>query len=291
MSLLAGTVACDNHRNDRDFSLNSIANPSDADSLMYYFGQLRAVKYMRDSELDTMLTSKEAEKEYLEGLREGLKSLKRSEAYMLGLLSGAEHAYNIRNYSRNYDREFNPDVMIRSMTAALESDSDINVAEARRNFYNLRNRMESDRNSRDIIEARKALASRVETLGMSKIHDNLWNKVLIHGGGKSLERGDRISVAMALHTIDGQRIPLRLPTEYVVGGRFISTIVTDAMLSMHYGDRCEFATSALALFGSHCDQMSVSPDDVMIITISVLGELEDNELIQTDTDYTLDFNE
>ncbi len=280
--LAVTAVSCGGNSNDPNYTLSSISNPTDADSLMYYFGQLRAVKFWRDAERDSVLRTSEGQKDYMEGMHDAMKALNRSEAYLQGLLDGANHADNIANYSRNYGRKFNPDIMMKSMASALANDSVSNLGEIRREFYGIRNKMESDRDSREEQNATAALTAAGEKLGMTKLTNDLWKKTLVQGAGDQIERGDRIEVAMQMTTIDGHKIPINLPNEIIVGGRLMSILFSDAVLSMRQGDRCEFATTALALFGSHAHQMDLKPQSIVLMTISVIGEVDNSERPATD---------
>ncbi len=275
--LAVTAVSCGGNSNDPNYTLSSISNPTDADSLMYYFGQLRAVKFWRDAERDSVLRTSEGQKDYMEGMHDAMKALNRSEAYLQGLLDGANHADNIANYSRNYGRKFNPDIMIRSMYSALQADSVDNLPEIRKHFYAIRNAMEQDRDERDTEHASAALTKAAEQLGMTRLTPDLWKKILVNGTGDKVERGDRIGVAMQMTTIDGHKIPIHLPTQLVLGGRVISTVFTDAGLSMRYGETSEFATTALAIFGSHAAQLDLKPETVLIIKIAVLGEIDSSD--------------
>lgn len=270
--IIAALTSCgESDRNN--YSLSQISNPTDADSLMYYYGQLRAIKFWKDVANDSILNTKEAQKEYLEGMRDAMKALDRSDAYLMGLIEGANNAANISDYSHSYARKFNPQVMMKSMMAALNNDSVEDLMVIRRNFYNLRNRLEQDRDSRDEIKATEALIVTAKQLGMTRVTNDLWKKVLIEGAGDKVERGDRAELAIQLSTIDGQKVPLHFPSQIVVGGRLVSTVFPDAFLTMKYGQTAEFATTALAVFGSHSEQMGLKPETVLILHVNFIGEL------------------
>lgn len=275
--VLVGLVSCNEENRNQQYSLSQLSNPTDADSLMFYFGQLRAIKFWRDAENDSTLRNREARDEYLEGMKEAMKVLGHSEAYMIGFLDGASHAENIANYSRNYNRKFNPEVMVNSMVAALNADSVENIPEVRRRFYAIRNRLENDRDRRDEAKANDALVKTAQKMGMERVSNDLWKKVIVNGAGEQIERGDRIEVTMLLTTIDGHKIPIHLPSQLAVGTRMISTVFPDAILSMRFGDRCEFATTALAVFGSHTSQMDLHPESILLLTISVIGEVDPSD--------------
>ncbi len=270
-----GVVSC--RQNERGFSLTDISNPTASDSLMYYLGQIRAVKYWKDAENDSTLHDPDAKEDYMEGMKDALKALGKSDAYMMGLLEGAQQAENISTYANSYGMKFNPDIMIRSMYSALQADSVDNLPEIRKHFYAIRNAMEQDRDERDTEHASAALTKAAEQLGMTRLTPDLWKKILVNGTGDKVERGDRIGVAMQMTTIDGHKIPIHLPTQLVLGGRVISTVFTDAGLSMRYGETSEFATTALAIFGSHAAQLDLKPETVLIIKIAVLGEIDSSD--------------
>lgn len=270
-----GVVSC--RQNERGFSLSDISNPTASDSLMYYLGQIRAVKYWKDAENDSTLHDPDAKEDYMEGMKDALKALGKSDAYMMGLLEGAQQAENISTYANSYGMKFNPDIMIRSMYSALQADSVDNLPEIRKHFYAIRNAMEQDRDERDTEHASAALTKAAEQLGMTRLTPDLWKKILVNGTGDKVERGDRIGVAMQMTTIDGHKIPIHLPTQLVLGGRVISTVFTDAGLSMRYGETSEFATTALAIFGSHAAQLDLKPETVLIIKIAVLGEIDSSD--------------
>lgn len=270
-------TSCQNdERRQAAYTISQISNPTDADSLMFYFGQLRAIKFWRDADTDTLLRTQTAQKEYLAGVEAGLKALDKSEAYLKGLLVGADLAESIREYSRNYGRTFNSDIMMKSMRSTLNQDSAPDLMKVRHEFYSIRNNMEMMRDARESEKADIALQAAGEKMEMTKITNDLWKKVMVEGAGPEIVRGSRAEVAMQLTTLAGHKIPLVLPNEIVVGARLISTVFSDALLTMRYGERCEFLTTALALFGSHARQMDLSPDDVLVLTISIIGEVAGN---------------
>lgn len=272
--LVGATVSCgdaNTHRNT-NFTLSQISKPTDADSLMYYFGQLLALKYWDDAETDSVLRTDEGRKEYLAGVQDALKALNRSEAYLQGLMDGADHAENIIAYSRNYGRDFNADIMMKSMRSTIYNENAPDLTEVRGEFYTIRNRMETMRDAREESQATAALEAAAEKMGMTKVSNDLWKKVMVEGAGAAVVRGSHVQVAIQLTTLSGHQIPITLPNEVRVGARLVSTVFTDAFLSMKYGERCEFLTTALALFGSHSRQMGLKPNEVIVITMSIIGE-------------------
>lgn len=271
--MLTMSVSCSDKADRGAYSLADISDPTPSDSLMFYLGQLRASKFWRDAATDSALRIKGAQEDYVKGIKDALEALDRPYAYLVGLLEGAQMAENIHSYSVNYGHDFNIDIMLRSMRSALAADSVTDLSEIRRNFYSIRNLMEIERDERDNLLADEALSKAGEELGMRQLTPDLWKKEIVQGSAEKVERGDRVQVAMQLRTRTGQKIPIRLPSEVILGTRVVSTVLTDALLSMHYGAQSEFATTALALFGSHADQLDLHPESVLIITIAVLGEL------------------
>ena len=57
--LAIASVSCGDNNSNQNYSLSQISNPTDADSLMYYFGQLRAVKFWRAAARDSALRTPE----------------------------------------------------------------------------------------------------------------------------------------------------------------------------------------------------------------------------------------
>ena len=64
-AFLCAAVACD--RNPKN--IDDIADPTPGDSLMYYFGQMQADNYWRQTQNDSAMSSEEARTEYMRAWR------------------------------------------------------------------------------------------------------------------------------------------------------------------------------------------------------------------------------
>ncbi len=67
---------------DGQASSGDLKNATPADSLIYYFGQMRGAEYRRQAERDTTLADAQAKKAYLQGVQAGMNAVKSAdEAY------------------------------------------------------------------------------------------------------------------------------------------------------------------------------------------------------------------
>ena len=108
-------AACQGASEKGGKSLADIPNATAADSLIYYFGQMRGAEYQREAERDTTLDTDQAKKAYVQGVQAGLNAAKANdEAYNRGLFLGMQMAMNMQQFKDEYDVQLNKKVFVES---------------------------------------------------------------------------------------------------------------------------------------------------------------------------------
>lgn len=249
-------------------TLSDFADSSKADSLVYYFAQMRGAEYSREAVRDTTLASDQAKKAYLMGVQAGLNAAKAdNEAYNRGLFLGMQMAMNFNQFKKDYDVTLNKKVFVEGLAEALENDSAIDTQKMQGEFYRLMGEFNSQKEERDKAAASESLSKAASKLNMKKISDTLLGEVTEKTEGEQIKDGDTVDVKIELAKADGEVIPAPLPSQLKVGARNIPPELSDAIKYLKSGETGKFATSAQSLFGQRASQMGVEPADVVVMTI------------------------
>lgn len=254
---------------------DNLAGASAADSLIYYFGQIRASEYWREAANDSTLRDEAAIQAYMRGVRAGLDAVRQNdEQYNQGLFMGIQLAMNMSQFEKDYDIKLDRQALAKSMAEGLRNDSAVNMQEAQKGFYGVMAGLNAAREQRDREASAKALEAAGAKLGMEQVNPVLWaGKPVIHGPGTPLEQGDRVRVHIAATTESGAPINVRMPGEVTIGDRYVSAPIGDAVAAMHLGEKRRFATTASTLFSSRASQLHLEPSEIVLLSIEVSPEL------------------
>lgn len=249
-------------------SLADIPNATAADSLMYYFGQMRAAEYQREAQRDTILTTEQAKKAYIQGVQAGINAAKAGdEAYNRGMFLGMQMAMNMQQFKDEYEVQLNKRVFVESLANAINADSIQDAREMQREFYRIMNTFNEQKEKRDKEAASESLSQEATKLKMPKISDDLYGEVLAKNDSAQIKTGDNVTMTLEFNKADGQAIETPFPSKGKVGSRSLQGPVNDALKAMKSGESGKFASSAYALFGQRCQQMGLKPADAVIFTL------------------------
>lgn len=250
---------------------NATATPDQsakADSLMYYFGQLRGAEFKKAALNDTTLDDAAAKQEFIRGVQAGLNAVKADkEAYNQGLFLGMQMAMNMAQFKETYDVSLDSKSFMKGLREVVTSDSTVDEGKMQQEFYRIMGEFNTAKETRDKESASKALSEAASKQGMSKIADNLYGKASQGGEGR-IKEGDKVKLDMKLATVAGRDINAPLPSQITVGERMQDSPLTAAILSLKSGETGKFLTSANALFGQRAQQLELKPDDVISIEIT-----------------------
>ncbi|MDE6670304.1 MAG: hypothetical protein K2K26_11570 [Muribaculaceae bacterium] len=247
------------------------ANASTADSVMYYFGQMRAADYWRQTRNDTTLASEVSRQAYLRGLRAGIESIHANdEAYNQGLLMGMQMAMNMHEFGEMYNVKPNTTLLMQSLTTGLKNDSAVDMAATQREFTKLMNKLNSERETRLAVESAKILAKEGPALGMTKIDSTLYGKTLKPVQGENFKQGEKATVQINLTDLKGQPIKMRMPQEVTIGDRYVAVPISQAVSTMAPGEVKEFLTTAVVLMGQRSHQLNLEPTQPVRFTVTAL---------------------
>lgn len=248
--------------------LDEISNPTSADSLLYYFGQIQANQYWRDAEMDSTLYSKHARESYLRGLRTAMKLIGDDESYNAGVAAGVRMATNMRQFTKDYDVELHPEVLLQSLAYGLEGDPLPGDDTNNEDFYRLLNRLRNTRDKADKAKAAVALQEAAAQLQMTPVDSNLYRKVETAGTGAPLENGMTVEAEIYL-SHNGHQVIIPIPTRIQLGTTYTNSVINRALLSMTEKESSKFITTAYAIFGKHCGQHHLEPKDIISINIKL----------------------
>ncbi len=249
-------------------NLSEISNASKADSLIYYFAQMRGAEYDREAQRDTTLATEQAKKAYVMGVQAGLNAAKAdNEAYNRGLFLGMQMAMNFQQFSKDYGIQLNKKVFLESLAEAMSSDSLANPSDMQREFYRIMGEFNSGKEERENQAASESLEKAASGMNLKKLADNLWGEITEKTDGEKIKDGDNVETSIVLAHADGKSIEAPLPSKIKVGARNIPAPLGEALKTLKSGETGKFATSAKALFGQRATQMGLEPSDVVIMTI------------------------
>ncbi len=239
-----------------------------ADSLLYYFGQLSAADYWHSAKKDTSLKSRKARDLYLEGLLDGLQAVaENEEIYNRGLKDGIKLADRLYNFNKEFNIETDKSILFTSIQYGLRSDSTVDVRLSRKQFYALLEEIQTAKTDNE--DATLSLRKEAQKLGMHRIGNEIYGIVQTEGDGTSVKKGDMIFIDVEYIRPDGTEINIPSPENLIVGSPAMPEVMTEAYCSMRCGDTSRFATTGNALFGSRSRMVGLSPSDIVIIDITL----------------------
>lgn len=252
---------------DKARTISDYKDLTPADSMLYYFGQLRAQDYWRYASQDTTLRSRESRDQYLKGLRAGLDAARNDDAYNQGLYVGIQLAMNMGEFQRDYDVAFNRDVVINSVADGLVNDSVVDAGEANRMFRMLMERFNEEKEERQNTTAVETLAQAAKAADWIRLNDVVYAGKKVSSEGNPIREGETISLSYEVKTLDGKELDRRVTETMVVGESFQGPVTT-ALLTMKRGEKGTFYMSAPALFGRFMERYNVKPTDVIEVVLT-----------------------
>ncbi len=260
----SGGAATDSDGNPATVTENS----PKADSLVYYFGQMRGAEYLREANRDTLLATDDAKQQYLRGVKAGLDAVKTGkEAYNKGVFQGIQMAMNIQQFEADYNIRLSDKKFLDGLSEAIMSDSTLDASSLQSSFYKLMNEFNKDKEERDRAASQSALKAAGEALKMKPITDQLWGDVPASDSMK-VKDGDRIKSEVKITTLNGKTVDAPFPKELTVGQRLSTSPLSEAFKTLSSGQTGIFITSAQALFGARCQQLGLKPTDVLRLEVT-----------------------
>ena len=265
ISFVAGVLfySCGNNSG----KISEMKNATAEDSIMYYYGQINANNFWLDAQSDTILKTEEGRKQFIEGFKAGLRSGGEGHAYDRGLQMGARLALKVHNYEQAYNLSLPMDVLVTSFMEGLNSDS-VDVSDAQKNFYKIKDRFEVDKGERESGIAKKALANSAKEAGLTIISDTLYARdVTAAKGGAIFKDGDKVEIELTANTVDGHIIGKQFPPKIKIGEGRVPPVVCLALKTMADGQTRLFMTTPKALFGKQFERYFISAQDPIFFTI------------------------
>lgn len=258
-------AACQNQGSK---SVAEATDSSKADSLIYYFAQMRGAEYEREAQRDTTLDSEQSKKSYVMGVQAGLNAAKAdNDAYNRGLFLGMQMAMNFQQFKEDYGVQLNKKVFVEALANALSSDSVVDPSEMQREFYRLMGEFNAQKEERDSKAASDNLNKAAAGMKLTKISDDIYGEVTEKSTGEQIKDDDNVEVSITLADAEGKQIEANLPTKIKVGARNIPATLTSALTYLKSGETGKFATTAKALFGQRSSQMGLQSSDVIVMTV------------------------
>lgn len=275
-SLLAAGAAilllasCSNEKKgENNRSLADYGEITTPDSLLYYFGQLRAADYWQFAKSDSVLSSRQSRDEYLKGLRAGLDAAKDNDAYNQGLYVGIQLAMNMKEFSEEYGVDLNRKIVYSAIEDGLLNDSAVNTAEANRMFRQVLERLNMRKEENDRATAIATLSEAAKAGKWNKISDTLYGGLIkTPGEGPVVKEGDFVGVELEVNDTDGKEIDRRSMERIKVGQSFPGP-VTEAISTMNIGEIRSFYTTGPAMFGRLSSRYNVKPTQILTFTVKL----------------------
>lgn len=264
-------TSCDGNKNaDSIRHLGDYKNATEADSLIYYFGQLRAVDYWQYAQQDSVLKTRESRDQYIKGLKAGLDAANDNDAYNQGLFVGIQLAMNMKEFQEGYDCKFDRKILLNAIEDGLINDSIVDAGEANAKFREIHSQLNEKKEAADREKAIAALAKDAAEQKWVKINDNLYAAptALVASDGKKMELGDFTSAEIEIATLEGRVIDIRPTDAFKVGNSYPGPI-TDAVLTMKENEKRSFYTTAPAVMGRYYERYNLKPDQILKVTIKL----------------------
>ena len=263
--IAVGVTGCD--RKPKDIS--DLKNATPADSMMYYFGEMQAYNFWQDAQTDTTLRSDKARREFMKGVRTAMKMDEDDAAYNKGLQLGLRLAVRLREFQSRYGCEFSEEIFTAALENAIFNDTSYNIADAQKEYYKIKDRLEIDAASMELGEAKKMLLERARENDFEMVSDTLFAKdVTPTTTDEHFKEGDRVAVKVTVSTLDGKEIVTRqFPDSVTLGEGRIPLIVRYALYTMTDGQTRQFMTTPRTLFGKRYAAYKLPYDVPVIFTV------------------------
>ncbi len=266
---------------DGQASSGDLKNATPADSLIYYFGQMRGAEYRRQAERDTTLADAQAKKAYLQGVQAGMNAVKSAdEAYNQGLFLGMQMAMNIQQFKDDYGVDLNKRIFMTSLSEAVNADSIANPQDMQREFYKIIGKFNEEKEAREKAAAGESLSQEAKKLNLAKISDDVYGTVTVKTDSVALKEGDNVEMEYQITNAAGKEIEAPLPKKGKIGARNLVAPINDMLKTLKNGETGKFITSARALFGPRVSQLGLEPSEVVTVTLKASIITEDTEAPQ-----------
>lgn len=270
LALLALTPLTSCRHDSEARPLSEITDASTADSLLYYYMQLRAYQYWQRATADTSLRSAEDRAKFLRGMRDGFDAYHPDDSvYNEGRRLGFRTALNIQEFERKYGVSFDRDVVFASMAYGLRDNADIPEFKYQKEFYRLLKQLNSRKALEESREARQTLAAQAKAHRLKEINGDLYFKVTHPGTGFRAERGDRVFVSVDYARTNGDDLGMPSPEYLTVGADGMPEVMTEALCRLNKGATGIFMTHARALFGDRAEILGLQGEAPIMITITL----------------------
>ena len=241
---------------------------SPADSLMYYFGQMRAMEYIRQSDADTTFKESAVKQAYIQGVQAGISGVRDDDdAYNQGFYLGMQMAMSFQKFQEQYGMVPDKRIFVLSLQEAINSDSLPNNTEIQGNFYRIMGQLNAEKEEKEKAAAVETVSKMGQSLGMKEISEELYGKVTTPTDGEALKDGDEVTIVTTVTDEAGKELQAPMSPKGKVGARTLPKVISEALKTMKNGETGEFVTSAHALFGQRAQQMDLKPESVLTLTI------------------------
>lgn len=265
--LLLPLASC---RDNRAESISELHLDNAADSLLYYYVQLRAYQYWQHAVNDTSMRSRMSRDEFLHGVEDGFNAYLRNDTmYNEGRRAGFRLAETIGRMEKKYGRKLDRKIVLPSFRYGLRDSADIPALEYQQEFYRLRGEIMAQQRVDKRQEARNALASEAKTHHLKKVNDDLYYLVTHPGHGPYASRGDVVYVDVDYTRTNGDDLGMPSPERVEVGSEGMPEVMTLSYEKLNKGASGVFMTSAGALFGDRASIIGLDTDAPVIITITL----------------------
>lgn len=247
-----------------------LAEATPGDSLMYYFGQLRAHRFWDLAVGDTTLRSLENRKKYLEGVKAGMEAVNGEEtAYNIGVRMGVRMADIASKFEEEYGLELDREILYNSLAEAVAKGSDIDAQKNQSNFYSVLHNIKDNREKVLMQSAAQELARQAKARKMNKITDVLYGVRTVASSGQKIHVGDSIAVEMRFKGPDQEDLGMPSPQAVTVGDDSTAPVITLALSALRESESAVFATSAAALLGDQAALIYLKPNDIVYLHVTV----------------------
>ncbi|MDE6447497.1 MAG: hypothetical protein K2L35_04175 [Muribaculaceae bacterium] len=272
--LMLSACSSDNGKSGDMRTLSDYENVTTADSLLYYYGQLRAVDYWQQASADSTMASRESRDEFLKGLRAGMDAARESRAYTLGLAAGVQISINMKDFADDYKVSYNRQIMLNAIEDGLKNDSAVNPGEANQEFRRILNQLNMQKEEADRAIAIETLAEAAKAGKWQKLSESLYAAPATgNADGAAIKTGDNIGVKVEISNTDGKELDRRNMDSLRVGQGFPGS-VTEALLTMKVGETRKFYTTGPEMFGRFTERYNVKPTQVITFTITTMPAVE-----------------
>ncbi len=255
---------------ERGKTLDDFEDMTAVDSLVYYYGMLRAYKYYQLSVADTNLRHLDSKERYLKGIRDGINMITDDdEIYNQGVREGMRMALRIDRFEEDYDTKLDTKYLLSAVCHGILDADTVNLAQTQHEYYTLLNKLNVHREQLERANARLMLSEIAQKRGMKRINDLLYSKVLKEGSGLPVDSGATIDVDIKYMHTDGESLGMPNPEEVTVGRESMQPVMCDIFMTMKQGETALFATSAEELLGQRAEIINLQLDDIILLQITV----------------------